>query len=335
MQLKFKILLLIIIITGFSFFIRKPIIKQPVTIPKIIHYIWVGSNEPPETFNNILASWKKYAPDYQIKRWDETNCDMNANNYIRNAYEQKAWAWVSDYCRFVALNKEGGIYLDIDHELKASLDDLLAGADRVFTYQANANLSASFIATKPNDPVVKNILSYYDGITKFNWDISPHILTLSFKKEFPFNPLNNTFYNKNGTILWPTNIAMIDFGGGENKATHYYAATNIIVTSGAYYNVFLNEFLQHNTIKICEPENKLLIFSTPDTVYTYKENQFADVLFQTNKKLILKWLDTNTVMTYKYENNCYRLGDTDYYVKWLKYLPPKITQHILTLFENH
>lgn len=42
-------------------------------IPKIIHYCWFGRKEMPALLQLCIASWKKYLPDYQIKRWDETN----------------------------------------------------------------------------------------------------------------------------------------------------------------------------------------------------------------------------------------------------------------------
>jgi mannosyltransferase OCH1-like enzyme len=69
-------------------------------IPKIIHYCWFGKNPLPKLAQKCIKSWQKYCPDYQIIRWDETNFDINSNLYVKQAYEAKKYAFVSDYVRF-------------------------------------------------------------------------------------------------------------------------------------------------------------------------------------------------------------------------------------------
>lgn len=80
----------------------------------------------PELAQKCIESWRKYCPDYEIKRWDETNFDVNCCDYVREAYEAKMWAFVSDYARFKILYENGGIYFDTDVELIKPIDDLLA-----------------------------------------------------------------------------------------------------------------------------------------------------------------------------------------------------------------
>lgn len=94
-------------------------------IPKIIHYCWFGGNPLPELAQKCIASWKKYCPDYEIKEWNESNFDLNCCDYVREAYEAKKWAFVSDYARFLILYHEGGIYFDTDVEIIKSLDKIL------------------------------------------------------------------------------------------------------------------------------------------------------------------------------------------------------------------
>lgn len=80
-------------------------------IPKTIHYCWFGGKPLPELARKCLASWGKFCPDYEIMRWDESNCDLNVCDYVREAYEAKKWAFVSDYVRLKALVEHGGVYL--------------------------------------------------------------------------------------------------------------------------------------------------------------------------------------------------------------------------------
>ena len=94
-------------------------------IPKIIHYIWLGGKPLPKLVKKCIKSWRKFCPDYEIKRWDESNLDLNECQYARDAYDEKKWAFASDYFRFAILQKEGGIYLDTDVQLIKSLDTLL------------------------------------------------------------------------------------------------------------------------------------------------------------------------------------------------------------------
>lgn len=66
-------------------------------IPKIIHYCWFGGNPLPELAQKCIESWKMYLPDYKIKEWNESNFDLNCCTYVKEAYEAKKWAFVSDY----------------------------------------------------------------------------------------------------------------------------------------------------------------------------------------------------------------------------------------------
>ena len=68
-------------------------------IPKIIHYCWFGGNSLPEMAQRCIASWKKYCPDYEIVEWNEDNFDINVNDYVKEAYKAKKWAFVSDVAR--------------------------------------------------------------------------------------------------------------------------------------------------------------------------------------------------------------------------------------------
>lgn len=95
-------------------------------IPKIIHYCWFGGNPLPELAVKCIESWKKYCPDYEIKRWDESNFDLKCCDYVKEAYQAKKWAFVSDYVRFKVLYDEGGLYFDTDVELIKPIDDILA-----------------------------------------------------------------------------------------------------------------------------------------------------------------------------------------------------------------
>lgn len=94
-------------------------------IPKVIHYCWFGGKPKPELAKKCIDSWKKYCPDYKIIEWNESNFDIELCKYVKEAYKEKRWAFVSDYARFWILYNHGGIYMDTDVELIKSIDDIV------------------------------------------------------------------------------------------------------------------------------------------------------------------------------------------------------------------
>jgi len=64
-------------------------------------------------------------PDYEIIRWDESNFDVNMCSFSKWTYGQKIFSPVSDVCRYYALRKYGGVYMDTDVEVYKRFDDFL------------------------------------------------------------------------------------------------------------------------------------------------------------------------------------------------------------------
>lgn len=95
-------------------------------IPKVIHYCWFGKNPFPESAKKCIDSWKKYCSDYEIKLWDESNFDINCIPFVKQAYDAKKWAFVTDYARLKIIYENGGIYFDTDVELLRNIDELLS-----------------------------------------------------------------------------------------------------------------------------------------------------------------------------------------------------------------
>jgi hypothetical protein len=143
-------------------------------IPKIIHYCWFGGNPIPSLTKKCIKSWKKLCPDYEIILWNESNFDISdCPIYVKQAYESKKWAFVSDYVRLKVVYDNGGIYLDTDVELIKSLDTLLSyGA--FFRFESDGGCVATglgFGAEKGNN-VVRAMMDDYEGISFVKEDSS-------------------------------------------------------------------------------------------------------------------------------------------------------------------
>ena len=72
-----------------------------------------------------IESWHRFMPDYDYKLWNEDDFDVNSVPYVKEAYEARKFAFVTDYVRLYALCTEGGIYMDTDVEVLKPYDDLL------------------------------------------------------------------------------------------------------------------------------------------------------------------------------------------------------------------
>lgn len=99
--------------------------SEKMIIPKRIHYMWLGGKEIPGVLLQCIESWRRFCPDYEIIRWDESNYDVHKNIFMAEAYDNGRYGFVPDYARLDILYNYGGIYLDTDVELLRSIDELL------------------------------------------------------------------------------------------------------------------------------------------------------------------------------------------------------------------
>ncbi|MFQ6723981.1 MAG: glycosyltransferase family 32 protein [Clostridia bacterium] len=134
-------------------------------IPKIIHYIWLGGKELPTIAKKCIDSWQKYCPDYEIKRWDESNLNLDKYQFVKDALDAKKYAFASDVLRTEILYNCGGIYFDIDVELLKPINTILDNIDCVMGFETSNLLNPGlFVATKPQNDDFKNILDIYQTL---------------------------------------------------------------------------------------------------------------------------------------------------------------------------
>lgn len=193
-----------------------------MSIPKVIHYCWYGKGEKPACFAQCYASWKTYAPDYEIIEWNESNTDMEENAFMRQALEARNFPFVSDIARFRIIYDHGGVYLDTDVELKQPLDGLLEHSS-FFFFDAFGKIGTGFgFGACAGDPLVKRMLEDYEQRT-FSSDqvktlLSTNVNTESIAAYLPdFRDQNRTQYIGSSAFLSNYDYA--------NYALHHYTAT--------------------------------------------------------------------------------------------------------------
>lgn len=131
---------------------------------KIIHCCWFSGEDKPGKYQECLESWSKYCPEYDIIEWNAHNYDFTKNPYLKEAYENRAWAFASDYVRLDVVHQYGGIYLDMDVELVRNLDELLKyKAFFCYDWGKHIDLGSAFGAVK-GDEMIGMLLKVYDEI---------------------------------------------------------------------------------------------------------------------------------------------------------------------------
>ena len=151
-------------------------------IPKRIHYCWFGHGQMPELALKCIESWHKHMPDYEFKLWNEENFNINSNQYVKEAYEARKFAFVTDYVRLYALFTEGGIYMDTDVESIRSFDTLLHLSGFIgFEGSKYLPVGTGTIASLPHGEWVSEQLSVYNSISFINSDGSYNLLTNPFR----------------------------------------------------------------------------------------------------------------------------------------------------------
>lgn len=214
-------------------------------IPKVIHYCWFGGKPLPKSAKEYIKSWEKFFPGYEIKRWDESNFDVNIVPYTAAAYADKKYAFVSDYARFWILYNYGGIYFDTDVEAIRPMQDIIdkgpfMGHEITFTkmYRKYGVAAGLGIGAPAGMPIYKQILDSYlsaqygevdeNGRTLNVVDLTTRLLTnFGWKDE-------NVLQNCAGINIYPTEyfcpFKLTESGGQldltENTRTiHHYAGT--------------------------------------------------------------------------------------------------------------
>lgn len=164
-------------------------------IPKVIHYCWFGRGEMPELVKQCIASWHTHMPEWEYRLWDEDNLkpilNMPTHNpslkgrgqnplnnppisrdddwleympaYVKEAYAAKKYAFVSDYVRLWALEREGGLYMDVDFEVYKSFDDLMDKYIAFAGYEGSKKnpVMMGVLAAEAHHPWIQGMMETY------------------------------------------------------------------------------------------------------------------------------------------------------------------------------
>lgn len=191
-------------------------------IPKIIHYCWFGKNPKPKIVEDCLLSWKKYLPDYEIIEWNETNFDITQNDFVKTAYQNKKWAFVSDFARAKALYENGGFYLDTDMEVKNTLNDFLHHR-AVCGFEIKGIPYSAFWGVEKGHVLAKKIMEYY-LTSEYKEEPNTAIFSRMLVTDFGADADKDEYQElKDGIALYPSTFFSLDLP--INYVTHHFSGS--------------------------------------------------------------------------------------------------------------
>lgn len=136
-------------------------------IPKNIHQIWIGPNPVPVQCIKYMNSVKAIHQDYSHFFWTNTNLPT-LPPLVKEQFERygkiKKYAFQADILRYFLLHEYGGIYLDIDFEIKKNLEPLISKSITIVGPPYNIDnrdihwIANSFFAANIGNPILCEIL---------------------------------------------------------------------------------------------------------------------------------------------------------------------------------
>ncbi|KOY60202.1 hypothetical protein AM629_20690 [Photorhabdus heterorhabditis] len=201
-------------------------------IPKKIHYVWVGNQPKSELILKCIESWKIHLPDYKIIEWNNEKFEKIKNKYSEQAYQNKKWAFVSDYIRLYALYHEGGVYLDSDVEITNNIDqflhlDFFSGYEN---YDGHCHPITAVMGAQVGNSIIADLLSYYENAgfeTSSGLDLETNTVRISryFSEKFgiqaPYDGSLTTQLNER-SIIYPSYYFCTPEHELENYSIHLF-----------------------------------------------------------------------------------------------------------------
>ena len=180
-------------------------------VPKKIYYCWFGG-EKPQSVSDCINNWKEKLPNYEIIEINEKNKQLfdvekecRNNLWFKTVYENKLWAFVSDYARLKVLYENGGVYFDTDITVEKNITELLEKEKLVLGWENPVAINIAVgvvVVVVVGDPLIKQMLDFYnDEIWKSKLYTIPQIVTHVLRKNYDLNPANQITENDDILIL--------------------------------------------------------------------------------------------------------------------------------------
>ena len=126
------------------------------SIPKIMHFIWLGSNKIPDIYLLYIESWLKNHHDWTFAFWNDYNIPQLFNQEFFDKAETMAMK--ADILRYELLYFYGGVYVDCDFLSFKNIDELLIDIDGFSGYESDEFIAIGLMGFKKYDNILYHII---------------------------------------------------------------------------------------------------------------------------------------------------------------------------------
>lgn len=134
-------------------------------IPRYIHRIWLGGNEPSQ-FRLYGQTWKDHHPNWEVVQWDGPGELFPLQN--QDLYDDPDY-WCpngshgqfrADLLRYEILWRYGGLYVDADFECLAPVDYLIKDTKLFAGWEVQDQWIANgFMGAEPHHPFINTLIT--------------------------------------------------------------------------------------------------------------------------------------------------------------------------------
>ena len=184
-----------------------------------IYYCWFGG-EKPQSVLNCINNWKEKLPQYNIieisdkdSSFFDVEKECQNNLWFKTCYENKMWAYVSDYARLKVLYEHGGVYFDTDITVEKDITELLEKNKLVLGWEDKSSINLAVGVASAGNSLIKEMLDFYnDEIWHSKLYTIPQIATYVLKKHYDLKPSTEITENNDILILPPEYFYPIPVG---------------------------------------------------------------------------------------------------------------------------
>ena len=179
-------------------------------IPKIIHQVYEDPNGPPDSLKILSESWIEKNPDWQYVFWSKKEMENLVKEfpdfmetYYSFPFSIQRW----DAIRYLILYKHGGLYVDMDYECLAEINEVLTlktcflglePEDHAKKYNRNFLPGNAFMASIPNHPFWLSAIDYMRNLNLTDYDENNKVnYILETTGPFMIAEIYNNYKNQN------------------------------------------------------------------------------------------------------------------------------------------
>lgn len=141
-----------------------------MSIPKLIHQIWVGSPVP-DSFKSNIVSWQRLNPEWNHALWTEENRPELYNEALYRDAERYVPShgvgqFRADILRYELLAFYGGFYADVDTYPLRPIGDLLDGLTEWAVMEDPTWIANTYLATEPQTDLFLDLVEELHASTR-------------------------------------------------------------------------------------------------------------------------------------------------------------------------